>query len=72
MLQKEEFHPPAHVIWRLADTVGGLKPNKVQQIKIANSIESFSRPAQKFPLIIYLLPTIYTYLYLIRLQTLDI
>ena len=28
MLQKEEFHPPAHVIWRLADTVGGLNPQK--------------------------------------------
>ena len=47
MLQKEEFHPPAHVIWRLADTVGGLKPNKVQQIKIANSTESF-KPSSKF------------------------
>ena len=46
MLQKEEFHPPAHVIWRLADTVGGLNPKNAQQIKIANSTESF-KPSSK-------------------------
>ena len=67
MLQKEEFHPPAHVIWRLADTVGGLKPNKVQQIKIANSPESIKLSSK---ILFNNLPSSYNlHVYLIRLQT---